>query len=128
MTSKQRDLSNHDPALGQTDVDVQDNHLARCDGCTAPAEHPYPATPELDKQNAIIRSGKAATVQDFIDWLYEERHLTLCEPKPDSLHGYYVPASTGGPEQLMADFFGIDRDRIETERRAVLDAYRSQNG
>lgn len=28
------------------------------------------------------------------------------------------------PEQLLADFFGIDRDKIEDERRALLEAIR----
>lgn len=83
-------------------------------------------TPELDKQIEIVRSGKAQTVQDFYDWLVEERGYTLCEPKPDSLHGYYLPAMYGGPEQLMADFFGIDRDKIETERRALIEDLRKR--
>lgn len=83
-------------------------------------------TPELDRQSEIIKSGKAETVQEFFDWLIEERGYTLCVPKEDSLHGYYLPApSYGGPEQLMADFFGIDRNKIETERRALLDALQS---
>jgi hypothetical protein len=85
-----------------------------------------PPTPELDKQSAIIKSGKAAVVQDFYDWLHNERGYQLCEPVPNSLHGYYGLASYGGPEQLMADFFGIDRDKIETERRALLDMLREQ--
>ena len=82
-------------------------------------------TTELDKQKEIIASGKAGVVQDFLDWLSSERHYMLCEPKPDSLHGYYLPAMYGGPEQLMADFFGIDQDRVEEERRALLDAIRA---
>ena len=83
-----------------------------------------PASPELDRQSEIIRSGKAQVVQDLLDWLTEERHYTLCEPKPDSLHGYYLPATYGGPQQLMADFFGIDLTKVEAERRALLDALR----
>lgn len=87
-----------------------------------------PETPELDKQAKIIDSGDAAVVQDFLDWLIEERGYTLCVPKEDSLHGYYLPApSYGGPEQLMADFFGIDRDAVERERRALLDYLRTLN-
>lgn len=79
-------------------------------------------TPELDRQREIIDSGKAAVVQEFIDWLSNDRQYMLCTPKEDSLHGYYLPVSYGGPEQLMADFFGIDRDKIEAERRAILSA------
>lgn len=29
------------------------------------------------------------------------------------------------PEQLMADYFGIDRDKVEAERRAILEYLRS---
>jgi len=92
---------------------------------TAPSEPTRPATPELDRQSEIINSGKAGTVQEFLDWLHNERGYQLCEPVPNSLHGYYGLASYGGPEQLMADFFGIDRDKIEAERRALLDHIRS---
>lgn len=81
-------------------------------------------TPELDRQAEIIESGKADLLAEFYDWLIEQGY-TLCEPVPNSLHGYYAPASYGGPEQLLADFFGIDRDKIEAERRALLDALRS---
>ena len=92
----------------------------------APRKIEVPPTPELDKQSEIIRSGKAAVVQDFLDWLHNECGYQLCEPVPNSLHGYYGLASYGGPEQLMADFFGIDRDKIEAERRALLDMLREQ--
>lgn len=81
-------------------------------------------TPELDKQKAVIDSGRSDTVQEFYDWLREERGLTLCEPVPDSIRGYYQPTYIQ-PEQLMADFFGIDRDKIEAERRALLEAIRA---
>ena len=30
-------------------------------------------------------------------------------------------------DKLMADFFGVDRDKIEAERRALLDAIREAN-
>lgn len=84
------------------------------------------ATPELDKQAEIINSGKAEVVQEFLDWLLEERQYTFCEPKEDSLHGYYLPATSyAGPERLMADFFGIDLKKIDEERRALLEAIRS---
>ena len=123
----------------------------------------YPATPELDKQTKIIKSGQAATVQDFIDW-FRQQHLELmtydtrpCEEicsGPNFLanchHGLTHPgthkeatctkcAGTGlilvdregyysdgrRPETLMANFFGIDENKIESERRAILEAIRS---
>lgn len=77
-------------------------------------------TPELDRQLEIVNSGKAELIQEFYDWLIDVRGYFLCQPIPNSIHGYYGPASYGGPEQLMADFFGIDRNKIEAERREIL--------
>lgn len=80
-------------------------------------------TPELDKQSEIIKSGKAGVIQEFIDWLREDKKYVLAEWQ--DWEGYddqqFVPIYVD-PEQLMADFFKIDRDKIETERRAILDA------
>jgi hypothetical protein len=140
-----------------------------------------PATPELDRQSEIIHSGKAEVIQEFIDWIHDERHYHLAEyiyestePCPGQRRDPFDPsncedgkvkksislwegskrigrieggqtcAECGGtgevtvtfrdpkllpvlsqPEQLMADFFGIDRNKIETERRALLDYMRS---
>lgn len=82
-------------------------------------------TPELDKQLEIVKSGKAGVVQDFIDWLREEKDYVLGEYQ--DWEGYseqqFVPVYIQ-PEQLMADFFGIDRNKIEAERRALLDTLR----
>jgi hypothetical protein len=133
-------------------------------------------TPELDKQSQVIKSGKAQTIEDFIDWLREKKKYHLAEYIYESVEpcqgtrrdpfdpsnckdgkvdrtitlwtgnkrtGRVVWGDTcsvcGGtgevtvtyddpplvpvmitPEQLMADFFGIDRDEIEKERRALL--------
>jgi hypothetical protein len=38
-----------------------------------------PPTPELDKQSEIIKSGRAATVQEFIDWMLDEKRYQLAE-------------------------------------------------
>ena len=78
-------------------------------------------TPELAKQLEIIKSGKAGLVQDFIDWLLDDQGLVLGKwgvdeyENPNLLSPTYV-----NREDLMADFFQIDRDKIEAERRAIL--------
>lgn len=80
-------------------------------------------TPELDKRKKVaLDTGASQVLTDFYDWLTQEKGYTLCEPVPGNLHGYYGPASYGGPEQLFAEFFGIDLDRVEAERRLLLDA------
>ena len=90
-----------------------------------------PHTPELEKQAEVVRSGKAEIVQEFYDWLHEEKGWVLARWVPveerstgDGIYGEQPVPVYVQPEQLMADFFGIDRDKIETERRAVLDAIR----
>lgn len=81
-------------------------------------------TPELDRQAEIIKSGKAMLIQEFYDWI-KEQGWELAEPEPESIRGYYRPIFHQ-PEQLMADFFGIDRDKIEQERRALLASLRGE--
>ena len=86
-------------------------------------------TPELDKQSEIIHSGKAATVQDFIDWLLDEKQYVIAEwsdPDPDGIRDQELFPVYTQREQLMADFFGIDRDKIESERRAILAALQEE--
>lgn len=78
-------------------------------------------TPELDRQGEIIRSGRAETVQEFYDWLHEQGYR-LCKPDEDDA---YLP-TLAQPEQLMADFFGIDRNKIEVERRDLLKKLRQR--
>lgn len=87
-----------------------------------------PATPELDKQLEVIHSGRSTTVQEFYDWLVTERSIVLCTYR--EWDEYDEPQLTPcyiSPEQLLADFFGIDRDKIEQERRALLDHIREAN-
>ncbi len=84
----------------------------------------YPATLELDRQLEIVKSGKAGLVQEFLDWLTDQE-IGLWRRRDEMGRAIeYHP----NPEQLMADFFGIDRNLIEQERRAVLRWVRSQDG
>jgi hypothetical protein len=93
-----------------------------------------PSTPELEKQSEIVRSGKAELIQEFYDWLHQEKGWVLARWVPteerhsgDGIYGEQPVPVYVQPEQLMADFFGIDRDKIETERRALLEAVREAN-
>lgn len=78
-----------------------------------------PETPELDKLAAVTDEGN--TVIEFFEWA--------------SAHGYqlvrYVddegpyPASVNAA--LLHEWQGLDGDKIETERRALLDYQRRLN-
>jgi hypothetical protein len=78
-----------------------------------------PLTPELDKQRAVIESGASNTLTEFYDWLRDNGYQLAKWGENDRLYGIAVR-----PEQLFADFFGIDPYKIELERRAILDALR----
>jgi hypothetical protein len=95
-----------------------------------PRPEGYPATPELDKQGEIIRSGRAAAVQDFLDWLLDEKRVVLARyldhPEPGVFSEQPVPIPNS-PERLMAEHFGVDLNAVERERRAVLEWVRAQS-
>lgn len=102
-----------------------------------------PTTPELDRQSKIIQTGKPGAVQDFIEWL-DENGYVLARRCTEPIHrdrarlaGSPMPSYCGVCEgtgivethidrpRMMASFFLIDLDKIEQERRALLDALRS---
>ncbi len=86
-------------------------------------------TPELDKQHKIIESGASDTLTEFYDWLHDQGYCIAEEIEHEwedeyDDYGHMLHPVRIRPEQLFADFFGIDLDKIETERRAILDALR----
>lgn len=129
----------------------------------APANKPYPPTPELDKMHAV--KDKSQVLGEFLDIFLNEKGITLCtmvkagdngEPKyrwkkgvkkakldglktkdrepsfkdvfnKDAEHNPdyvvwsegYAPIHTS-VEKLLAEFFEIDLNKIENERRAIL--------
>jgi hypothetical protein len=86
----------------------------------------WPPTPELDKQQKVIKSGQAGTVQEFIDWLLENGYQ-ICTREDYNPDSNYWPIA-GNWNSLMARFFDLDEDKIEQERRAVLDYIDSLKG
>lgn len=83
-------------------------------------------TPELDKQHAVIESGAAGTLGDFYDWLGENGYVIAKYVTYEGWREKQLAPAHAQPEQLLADFFGIDRDKIESERRAILEELRSK--
>jgi len=89
-------------------------------------------TPELDKLRAI--QDKSQTMGEFLDSL-SNQGLYLCEKAPDS-YGMrtvdemgdewdsYIPTMIP-VEKLLAGFFGIDLQKVEDEKRAILASIQS---
>jgi hypothetical protein len=80
------------------------------------ADSAIPLTPELDKQRVARDTGHSEAVGQFLEWLMNERRFVLAKWGDNSL---LYPAYDG-IEALLADYFKIDLDKIEAERRAIL--------
>lgn len=82
--------------------------------------------PELDKMKAARE--KSAILSDFLDWM-NENGIRLCRNNPDhywAKGGEYYQI-TESYEQLLAQYFNIDLNKVEEERRRILDEQRALN-
>jgi len=69
---------------------------------------------------AVVKD-RSQTIGEFLDWLKGRKRtpLVLCHEE-----GFrYWPSATS-EEQLLAEFFEIDLNKAEEEKRAMLDAMR----
>jgi len=78
-------------------------------------ENPYP---EHQRMSAV--AGQSQVIGEFLDWL-PTIGVVLCEPWEES---FYPSGRT--TTSLLAEFFGIDLNKIETEKRAMLAALRER--
>lgn len=81
-------------------------------------DHKVPETPELEKLAAVSDQTQAAG--EFIDWLQDEHGIFLAGPDR-----YPVGRSL---DALLAEWQGIDRDKLEQEKRAIIAYARAQHG
>jgi hypothetical protein len=83
----------------------------------------YPETKELDKMLAV--KDESQSIGNFIDWLHNEGY-GICEYEEARDMGEWFQTHRT-IEQLLADYFDIDLDKIEKERTAVLEFVRHTN-
>lgn len=75
--------------------------------------------PECKKMAAVKNESQA--IGSFLDWL-EGEDLFICNLEKEE----YRPIHTT-IEKLLAEYFEIDLDKVEEERRQILDELRSHN-
>jgi hypothetical protein len=81
-----------------------------------------PACPECEKMQKV--KDRSQAIGEFLEWLQEEKALQLCE-----WDGLYKMMPVDIPtEKLLAEFFDIDLNKVEQEKRAILDYMRAQHG
>lgn len=78
--------------------------------------------PEHDKLHKVKDRSQACG--EFLDWLREEKHVLL-HVYDKSLDMYYPLLQSN--EKLLAEFFDIDMDVLEQEKRMMLDMLRKTN-
>ncbi len=85
---------------------------------------PPPPTPECDRLNA--EAARHRIIGDFIEWMGEQGY-SICKMVEQKGWGSspYLPVDKR-TEQVLADFFEIDLNKVEDERRAYLAWHREQ--
>lgn len=89
-------------------------------------------TPELEKIRANRQESQS--IGNFLDWLHSEQELHICAYDgeceegfgPDNWHGIYTE-ERDSIEKLLARYFDIDLNKVESERQALLDELRRNN-
>ena len=89
--------------------------------------------PEHARMRAVL--DKSRLLGEFLDWLKQEHGVTLCRWQDFVRHspelGDYTPEGyyeiRESFEKLLASFFEIDLDKIETEKQAMLESIRESD-
>lgn len=78
-----------------------------------------PKTPQLDKMLEV--QTESQKIGEFLDWLNEKK-IYLCKPV-----GYFTEINKT-TEELLADYFDINLEDAEQERKALLECERWNSG
>ena len=80
--------------------------------------------PEHQKLRAV--KDKSQCVGEFIEWLGEQGIMLCCNDGQVGMYPINWPI-TESRNKLLARFFGIDLNRLEDEKLAMLDEQRALN-
>lgn len=89
------------------------------------SKNKYPKTPELDKMTTV--KAESQVIGQFLEGM-EEKGIYLCTfpvTGPGQSEYFRLDKSI---EQVLADYFEIDLNKVEKERRAVLNYIRKEQG
>lgn len=80
--------------------------------------------PMLEKLRRV--EGKSHLCGEFLDFIRSK--YVLFDPSiPREQFGYVGSGDYINPEKILADFFGIDLEKVEEERRQILKSLHPQN-
>ena len=72
--------------------------------------------PQHEKLNAV--KDQSQTIGDFLEWLHSEKGIILTSYSNSNMN-WPTPDLTA-KERLMAEYFEIDLDALEAEKRMML--------
>lgn len=84
---------------------------------------PQPECPECEKLSRV--SEEFNKIGDFLSWL-SQKDVVLAEWEIDWLIPSSYRLSDSGITKMLADYFGIDLNKVEKERRALLEWVQEQ--
>lgn len=77
--------------------------------------------PECDRM--VVVAPFSQHIGDFLDWLEEQgRYIAYRDDDDDRLYIHMEPKT-----QLLARFYEVDLDKVEDERRQLLDALQEKS-
>lgn len=91
--------------------------------------------PECEKLHAVHEESQK--LGEFITWLKSKVELASWEENEDDDTNAYMPEiliptykykGDNGTQALLAEYFGIDLEKLEDERRQILEELRKANG
>lgn len=89
--------------------------------------------PEHDKLTKV--SGDSQAIGQFIEWLRGSKKIIFCKLQDERIYResieeyqdeYYAP-TTLNIQDILAEYFEIDLEKLEKEKRKILDNIRKAN-
>lgn len=81
-------------------------------------------TPECDRLIEVQEDSQK--LGEFYEWLQAKFHIVQKTPVSGQGRIHYLPP-VESLEQMLADYFGIDLDEVDRERRAILAEMATRN-
>ena len=81
--------------------------------------------PECEKQRKIVKESQA--IGEFLDWLQSERKIHLCTDCKDDWGDDRLTHAGVPIYKLLAEYFDIDLNKVDEEKRQMLDELREAN-
>jgi hypothetical protein len=84
----------------------------------------YPETPELNKAAEQRKALKTQHIGVFLEWLSAQGAVIASWGKDEYDEDRLIPIPDS-IEQLLADYSGVDLQKMENEKRAILEVARA---